>query len=133
MGDSCAPNGGPDLSALLGSLLQNPAALSMLSSLLSGSLSGPGKPGGGPGAPGGPNGQGGPCDPPGHEAPREEDCRRAPPLLPPVSPKGPCAPPPDDRTCLLNALRPYLSPARCDTIDSLLRILELMELLRKRR
>lgn len=130
MGDSCAPNSGPDLSALLGSLLQNPAALSMLSSLLSGSLNGAGRPGGGPGEPGGP---GGPCESPRREGPCEEDCRRAPPLLPPVPPKGPPAPPPDDRTCLLNALRPYLSPARCDTIDSLLRILELMELLRKRR
>ena len=101
-----------DLSALLSGLLQNPAAISMLSSLLAGGLGSNGshvkKPE--------------PCD---------EPCPKAPPLLPPCEPPHPK--PTDDRACLLNALRPYLSPARCETIDSLLRILELMELLRKRR
>ena len=100
----------PDLSAMLGTLLQNPAALSMLSSLLGGAIGGKG------------HTKGDACD---------EDCPKAPPLLPPVPPprQEPC----DPRVGLLNALRPYLSPARCDTIDSMLRILELMELLRKRR
>lgn len=112
MGEEHTQGNAPDLSGLLGSLLQNPAALSMLSSLLSGGLGGKG---------------GG-----AHPAERcEEDCHRAPPLLPPVPPPKPQ--PPSDRACLLNALRPYLSPARCETLDSLLRILELMELLRKRR
>ena len=101
----------PDLSALLGTLMQNPAALSMLTSLLSGALNNKG----------------------GHpqDASCMGECPKAPPLLPPSSP------PPhksqDNRACLLNALRPYLSPSRCDTVDSLLRILELLELLRNRR
>lgn len=112
MGEEHTQGSTPDLSGLIGNLLQNPAALSMLSSLLAGGL-------------------GGKAGPP-HPGERcEEDCRRAPPLLPPAAPPKPQ--PPSDRACLLNALRPYLSPARCDTLDSLLRILELMELLRKRR
>lgn len=112
MADEYIKSDQPDLSALLSGLLQNPAALSMLSSLLAGGLGSNGshvkKPE--------------PCD---------EPCPKAPPLLPPCEPPHPK--PTDDRACLLNALRPYLSPARCETIDSLLRILELMELLRKRR
>ncbi len=97
---------GPDLSALLNGVMANPAALSMLSSLLGGMGQKPPPP------------------------PQAEDCScpKAPPILPPVQP-----PRQDNRACLLNALRPYLSPTRCDTIDSLLRILELMEILRKRR
>ena len=107
MGDSSAPGNMPDLSGLLGTLLQNPAALSMLSTLLSG------------------NGKGN-TPPPPKEPCEADSC--------PVSTSCLVPPPPsDNRTCLLNALRPYLSPARCNTIDSLLRILELMELLRKRR
>lgn len=112
MADEYIKSDQPDLSALLSGLLQNPAAISMLSSLLAGGLGSNGshvkKPE--------------PCD---------EPCPKAPPLLPPCEPPHPK--PTDDRACLLNALRPYLSPARCETIDSLLRILELMELLRKRR
>ncbi len=112
MADEYIKSDQPDLSAMLSGLLQNPAAISMLSSLLAGGLGSNGshvkKPE--------------PCD---------EPCPKAPPLLPPCEPPHPK--PTDDRACLLNALRPYLSPARCETIDSLLRILELMELLRKRR
>lgn len=111
MAEEYLSGGQPDLSGLLSNLLQNPAALSMLTSLLSGGLGGKG-------------------GPPPKEPPCDEDCHRAPPILPPASPRPPHS---DNRSCLLNALRPYLSPARCDTIDSLLRILELMELLRKRR
>lgn len=113
MGEEYTPNAVPDLSGLLGSLLQNPAALSMLSSLLAGGL-----------------GNKGPhTSPPPKEPCEAEACPAAAPCLAPPPPPRPD----DNRTCLLNALRPYLSPARCNTIDSLLRILELMELLRKRR
>ena len=111
MADEYIQGAQPDLSGLLGNLLQNPAALSMLSSLLSGGLGGKSNP---------PPKKGEPCD--------TECCASPQPCLPPPQPKQQ-----DHRTCLLNALRPYLSPARCDTIDSILRILELMELLRKRR
>ena len=114
------PGGQPDLSGLLSGILSNPAALSMLTSLL-GNMQ---KPSGGfP--------QGGGCDegrP--HEPPCADPCPKAPPILPPI------APPPkprDDRACLLEALRPYLSNERCSMIDTLLRILELMELFRRRR
>lgn len=114
MGEEYVQGNAPDLSGLLGNLLQNPAALSMLSSLLAGGL----------------GGKGNPPPPPQKGEPCEAACGAAaqPCLPPPPKPR-----PTDNRTCLLNALRPYLSPARCDTIDSLLRILELMELLRKRR
>ena len=96
---------------MLGTLLQNPAALSMLTSLLGGALSG--------------KGQGAPVECGG------ERCDKAPPMLPPAPP--PRVEPCDNRRGLLNALRPYLPPSKCDTVDSMLRILELMELLRKRR
>lgn len=105
--------GQPDLSGLIGTLLSNPTALSALSSLLSGGMGGKGQP------------------PPQKEQPCEEACPRS-QLLPPSPPQQKPIHN-DNRVCLLNALRPYLSPARCDTMDSLLRILELMELLQKRR
>jgi hypothetical protein len=111
MGEEHTQNTTPDLFGLLGAMLQNPAALSMLSSLLAGGL----------------GGNGSHTPPPPKEPCETEACPATTPCL---------SPPPrqdDNRTCLLNALRPYLSPARCHTIDSLLRILELMELLRKRR
>ncbi len=115
----------PDLGAMLNGLLSNPAALATLTSLL-GNMGGGGAPPPGGGCPG--------------EGPRGPECPKAPPLLPPSPPPSPAPPPPappcrggNDRARLLEALRPYLSPARCDMMDSLLRILELMELLRHRR
>ena len=92
----------PDLSGMLNTLLANPQALSMLTSLL------------------------------GNMTQKKEKDESTPaaqetfaPALPPVRK--------DPRSGLLDALRPYLSPARCDMIDTLLRILELMTLLQKRR
>lgn len=120
MGNEYTQAGGqPDLSGMLNGILSNPAALSMLTSLL-GNMQ---KPGGGF-----PHGGCG-CDERPHEPPCDDACPK-PPILPPA------APPPkprDDRACLLEALRPYLSRERCDMIDTLLRILELMELFRRRR
>lgn len=98
----------PDLSGMLGALLANPQAISLVSSLLGGALKGAGETEKPPPPP--------PCAE--HEMP---------PLLPPVPKKS------DPRTGLLDALRPYLSPARCEMVDTLLRILELLALLQKRR
>ncbi len=103
------PLGGQDLSALVGTLLSNPAALSMLSSLL-------GNMGGKP--------QGGCAAPP----PCEEGGAPPPPALP-----APPSKPRDDRACLLDALRPFLSSERCEMIDTLLKILELMAVFRRKR
>ncbi|MBQ8859545.1 MAG: hypothetical protein IJ012_07165 [Clostridia bacterium] len=105
----------PDLSGLLNGLLSNPAALSTLSSLL-GNMQKP---------PEGPSCREERCDPP----PCADPCPKAPPLLPPVPPQKPR----DDRADLLCSLRPYLSKERCDMLDALLRILELMALFRRRR
>lgn len=114
MGNEFANEGkAPDLSGLLNGLLANPAALSMLSSLL-GNLQKP------------------PEGPPCHEDRREppcDPCPKAPPLLPPAPPPKPR----DDRADLLCSLRPYLSKERCDMLDALLKILELMALFRRRR
>ena len=102
------PLGGQDLSALVGTLLSNPAALSMLSSLLGNMGT---KPSDGCTAP----------------PPCEEVCA-PPPVLPAPPPK-----PRDDRACLLDALRPFLSSERCEMIDTLLKILELMAVFRRKR
>ena len=97
----------PDLSGMLGALLSNPQALSTVASLLGGAMSRPSD---------------GEKIPP-TAAPSEKDTPKA---LPPPSPRDP-------RRGLLDALRPYLSPARCEMIDTLLRILELLSLLQRRR
>ena len=108
MSDMSEKNGNaPDISGILSGLLANPAALSSIASLL-GSMGAAG--GGG----------------------KSEESVEAGAFTP-----HPPAPPPvvksDPRVCLLNALRPYLSPARCEMMDSLLRIFELLALLEKRR
>lgn len=102
------PLGGQDLSALVGTLLSNPAALSMLSSLL-GSMGTK------------------PKDECAAPPPCAEGCA-PPPVLPAPPPK-----PRDDRACLLDALRPFLSSERCEMIDTLLKILELMAVFRRKR
>ena len=108
MSDTYKEAGGiPDLSGMLGALLANPQAISLVSSLLGGALKGTDE-----------------AEKPTPPAPCAE--REMPPLLPPVPKRDP-------RTCLLDALRPDLSPARCEMIDTLLRILELLALLQKRR
>ena len=101
--------GAPDLSGVLNALLSNPQALSAVTSLLGGALNRP-----------------------------SEGERHAPPPPPEKAESGipTLLPRPtacDPRKGLLDALRPYLSPARCDMIDTLLRILELLTLLQKRR
>ena len=55
------------------------------------------------------------------------------PLLGKLSGTDTLSPAARGREGLLLALKPYLSPARCDMVDSLLRILELLEMIRRRR
>ena len=98
----------PDLSGMLGALLSNPQALSAVASLLGGALNRPS--------------EGEKSAPP----PPPSGSRDIPPALPLPASRDP-------RKGLLDALRPYLSPARCEMIDTLLRILELLSLLQKRR
>lgn len=110
-------NNTPDLSGLLSGLLANPSALSAIGSLLGGAMKG------GESTPPPPP----PCEEEPDHRPPKQDCDKALPCA--LS----CGRRPDNRLRLLDALRPYLSPARCDMIDSVLRILELLELLQKRR
>lgn len=98
---------GQDLSGLVSSLLSNPAALSMLSSLV-GSIGAR---------------QGGEAK---KDEPSEEQEAVATLLPTPKTPR-------DERARLLEALRPFLSHERCEMIDTLLKILDLMAVLRRRR
>lgn len=112
--------GAPDLSGLLSTLLADPGALSAVSSLL-GNLRRPDPP---PGA----------CEEPGGDCPPPVS-----PSCPPLPCPAPCpaprpAPSPADaRRKLVEALRPFLSPEKCEMAETLLRILELTELVRRRR
>lgn len=108
----------PDLSALVGTLLSNPAAMSMLSSLLTNKAGSVGV---------------------GDASPQVEKMQSeaAPPPPPPqLTPAQPTFAPiqgEDHRTALLCALRPFLPPEKCDMIDGLLRILDLLAIIRRRR
>ena len=103
----------PDLSGLIGTLLQNPSALASILGLLSG-LGGDKE----PPCPGNcPPPRPGDCPPP-----RPGDC---PPPCPVPHKKGRC----DERRALLMALRPFLSEGRRRAIDSILGVLEILELL----
>lgn len=114
MENEAKPLGGQDLSGMIGTLLSNPAALSMLSSLMGsmGGLAGGGHP---------------PPSPP--PPPCEDECEKPSAVLPPAPPPKPK----DDRVRLLDALRPFLSSERCEMIDTLLKIFELMAVFRRRR
>lgn len=114
--------GAPDLSAIISGLLSNPAAMSMLSSLLSGMGNSASATAAGPPA----------------QSASEGGAPIAPPPLPPASTAfAPMAGPPvgarDERAALLYALRPFLPPEKCEMIDGLLRILDLLTLIRGRR
>lgn len=121
-------NGGgatPDLSALLGNLLSNPAAMSMLSSLLSGMGAATPKP----------TAEGG--NTPDNALPA---IAAGPPCTGQGCPHPTCPPPScpqaggrDERAALLYALRPFLPPDKCEMIDGLLRILDLLSVIRGRR
>ena len=106
----------PDLSGILNSMLQNPAALSALTGLLGGLR----REGGAP--------------PPPEERHEEGGEGDAVPAL--------AAPSPHDRgrggrrqerECLLSALTPYLSPARRRALEGASKILEVLEIFDNRR
>ncbi len=88
-----------------------------------------------PPPPGKDDGRRSPCGDPGCP-PRGGDCR--PPKDEPCCPPPPPPPPPKkkpgakERDQLLCALKPYLSPERCETLDEILRLAELFELFRKK-
>lgn len=109
----------PDLSGLLGNLLSNPGALSALSGIL-GNL-------------GGAASQEGPHT---EEMAKKEDegiREKEPPSLPamlPFSEKGGRY---HDREGLLGALRPYLSPKRCQALEGACKLLEVIDLFRTQR
>lgn len=127
----------PDLSGLIGTLLQNPSALASILGLLSG-LGGDKE----PPCPGNcPSPRPGDCPPPcpgNCPPPRPGDCPPPRPGdCPPPCP-GDCPPPCpvphkkgrcDERRALLMALRPFLSEGRRRAIDSILGVLEILELL----
>ncbi len=137
---------GADLSGLLNGLLSNPGALTAVLGLL-------GKAGGG----------GGGCAPePPHRdvcddgPPRDEkeDCgdgrrprppkRGCPPKDPPCEEEPYCPPPPlcpvpckatgkEAREALFRALMPYLSPERCQMLEGLLQLLNVLDLFWQRK
>lgn len=109
----------PDLSGLLNSLLSNPGALSALSGILGGLGGAPSKEA-----------------PPHEEATRSDDegSKDTEPLAIPTM----LTPPPrggryHDREGLLGALRPYLSPKRCQALEGACKLLEVIDLFRTQR
>ena len=96
----------PDLSGLLGGLLSNPSALSSLMGVL--------------GSIGGSEEKGAPQ--------REEAPREPPPPLPPPTGGGRER----ERECLIAALSPYLSEPRRQALLGACKLLEVIELLKKR-
>ena len=102
----------PDLSGLFGNLLSNPGALSALSGLL-GSLGNPGEK----------------EPPPGGHDKSEATSGEMPPIptmlsLPSGGGRG------KNREGLLGALRPYLSPKRCQALEGACKLLEVIDLFR---
>lgn len=106
----------PDLSGLLGNLLSNSGALSALSGIL-GNL-------------GGTAGKDTAVPEPEpkkeDEEIREKEPQAVPAMLPPSGRSGRY----HDREGLLGALRPYLSPKRCQALEGACKLLEVIELFR---
>lgn len=121
----------PDLSGMIGALLSNPAAMSMLSSLLSGMGGGGGAQASGQAQPAFSAGPVSDASPPASEYPPPFPPPT--PALPPHAAGGGALGTRDERAALLYALRPFLPPEKCEMIDGLLRILDLLVLIRKRR
>ena len=105
-----------DLSSMISSLMSNPAALSAISSLL-GNLNA-----------GGASASPPPQTPP--PPPEASTYASAPPMLPVhAEPRGRRHD--DDRRHLIDALRPFLSEERCATLDYILKISDLISLMRR--
>ena len=100
----------PDLSGLFGNLLSNPGALSALSGIL-GNLGGGAK------------------DAPQSEGSEKEEEGKMPPFPTMLSlPTGGGRH--QNREGLLGALRPYLSPKRCQALEGACKLLEVIDLFR---
>lgn len=94
----------PDLSGILSQISSNPKALSMLSALLSGMGNAP--------------------------KPKDADCHdQNTSELAVLKPHRNTSF--EDRKCLLQALKPFLSPERCQTVDMLLMVLEAFSVFQK--
>ncbi len=91
----------PDLSGILNLLSANPSILSSISSLLQGKST-----------------------PPACETCNIEE--KCPPPLPPALPKR-CD---SKEVALLNALKPFLSPEKCKTVDLVIKIAGILELVK---
>lgn len=101
--------GFPDLTGLLARVTENPQAISMLSSLLGGSVAS--KPS---------------QKEEKEEPPQKEECDAIPVIAPPKRhTKGRQ----EDRRRLLIALKPFLSKERCQALDTLLIVLDAISLL----
>lgn len=130
-----ADNASPDLGGIISLLMQNPEAISGIMSVLKNSgirLDKPEKTeftekGAESAETFSPA-----CDPPPNRPGCGDDFRRenCPPPPPPPPPKK--KPGAKERDQLLCALKPYLSPERCETLDEILRLAELFELFRKK-
>lgn len=115
LNDNPSTNSAPDISGMISGLLSNPAAMSMLSSLIGGMKSGA-------------------ADAPASVAPISPP----PPLPPPPAPRQDAVPAlasllggakrDDRRSELLCALKPFVSPSRREMIDRLVGIVALIEL-----
>ncbi|MBQ2719812.1 MAG: hypothetical protein IJF73_07080 [Clostridia bacterium] len=97
----------PDLSGLLGGLLSQPQALAGLRNLVANL------------------GEAGGREAPPPEGSREQSEAALPVVAPPLPPKGGRH---SERSALLCALSPYLSPPRRRALDGAVRILEILEL-----
>lgn len=120
----------PDLNAILGGLLSNPAALSGMMNIIGGLRQPPAVTEQAPTPEVKADGGDAPAIPAGL------NLNALAPLLssigkpPPSQKQEDFTPDPlKRRRCLLESIRPYLSPSRCDTLNLLLRILDILSLL----
>jgi len=119
--DQSQSGGAPDLSGILGAALANPELLSALPKMvetLSGVFSGQGA--------GTPAPQ---SDPPASAA-GAFGYQSPPPLIPPKSAYPKPARVTDRRSALLLALKPYMSHDKAEMIDTIVRIIEIMSLIK---
>ena len=111
LNDNPSTNSAPDISGMISGLLSNPAAMSMLSSLIGGMKSGAAD------APA----SVAPISPPPPPAPRQD-------AVPALASLHGGAKRDDRRSELLCALKPFVSPSRREMIDRLVGIVALIEL-----
>ena len=106
----------PDLSGLIGNLLSNPGALSALTGII-GNLGGADEK----------------QSPPTTDEKKGSEGGEAPPFTPAMLPITARGNHHQNRDGLLGALRPYLSPKRCQALEGACKLLEVIELFRTQR